>query len=246
MSRTLVIGDIHGGYKALLQVMERAKVTPSDKLIFLGDYVDGWSESEKVVEYLLALKETHNCTFLRGNHETLLVNWLETGKENKLWEGNGGDASVKSYSLDNITKEMREKHLHFFRNLQNYYIDESNRLFVHAGFTNLRGVKDEYIEEGFYWDRTLWEMVLSMDTTISKEDIRYPKRLLHYHEIFIGHTPVTNYGFKYPMNFANVWNIDTGAAFLGRISILDIETKEYWQSDVVAELYPDEEGRNHK
>jgi serine/threonine protein phosphatase 1 len=39
--RTLVIGDIHGGLRAL-QIMERAKVTPKDTLIFLaGDYVDG-------------------------------------------------------------------------------------------------------------------------------------------------------------------------------------------------------------
>jgi len=246
MSRTLVIGDIHGGYKALLQVMERAKVTPSDHLIFLGDYVDGWSESDKVVDYLLELRQTHNCIFLRGNHETLLVKWLETGIENKLWEGNGGDASIKSYSLDNITQEKRDTHLAFFKGLQNYHIDEQNRLFVHAGFTNPRGVKAEFFEEYLYWDRTLWEMVMSIDSTISTEDKRYPRRLLHHSEIYIGHTPVTNFGFKYPMNFANVWNIDTGAAFFGCVSVLDVATKEFWQSDSVASLYPNEEGRNHK
>lgn len=246
MSRTLVIGDIHGGYKALLQVMERANVTSEDHLIFLGDYVDGWSESEKVVDYLLQLRESHNCIFLRGNHETLLVKWLETGIENKLWEGNGGDASIKSYSLDNITQEKRDTHLAFFKGLQNYHVDEENRLFVHAGFTNPRGVKAEFFEEYLYWDRTLWEMVMAMDTTIGTEDSRYPRRLLHHKEIYIGHTPVTNFGFKLPTNFANVWNIDTGAAFWGSISILDIVTKEFWQSDSVASLYPNEEGRNHK
>ena len=55
MTRTLVIGDIHGGLRALHQIMERAKVTANDKLIFLGDYVDGWSESPQVIEYLIAL-----------------------------------------------------------------------------------------------------------------------------------------------------------------------------------------------
>jgi serine/threonine protein phosphatase 1 len=38
--RTLVIGDIHGGLRALHQIIER-HVTPQDTLIFLGDYVDG-------------------------------------------------------------------------------------------------------------------------------------------------------------------------------------------------------------
>jgi serine/threonine protein phosphatase 1 len=43
--RTLVFGDIHGGLRALQQLFERAKITADDRLIFLGDYVDGWSES---------------------------------------------------------------------------------------------------------------------------------------------------------------------------------------------------------
>lgn len=47
-NRILVIGDIHGGLKAINQVFERAKVTTDDRLIFLGDYVDGWSESPQV------------------------------------------------------------------------------------------------------------------------------------------------------------------------------------------------------
>lgn len=244
MSRTLVIGDIHGGYKALLQVLERAKVTKEDTLIFLGDYVDGWSESEKVVDYLLELRQFQKCIFLRGNHETLLVKWLNTKEENKIWERNGGDASMKSYS--NLSAIELGKHMTFFSELKNYYIDNENRLFVHGGFTNPRGIETEFFTEYLYWDRTLWEMVMSMDSNLDKESLQYPKRLKHYKEIYIGHTPVTNFGFTTPTNFANVWNIDTGAAFFGKISILDIDTKEFWQSDAVASFYPDEEGRNHK
>ncbi|MFZ0598180.1 MAG: metallophosphoesterase, partial [Flavobacterium sp.] len=46
--RTFVIGDIHGGLLALEQVMKKAEVTTEDTLIFLGDYVDGWSQSPQV------------------------------------------------------------------------------------------------------------------------------------------------------------------------------------------------------
>jgi serine/threonine protein phosphatase 1 len=46
------------------------------------------------------------------------------------------------------------------------------------------------------------------------------------------------------MQRCNVWNIDTGAAFQGKISALDIATKEFRQSDGVAQLYPGEKGRN--
>ncbi len=41
MERTLIIGDIHGACKGLEQVLERAGLTADDRLIFLGDYVDG-------------------------------------------------------------------------------------------------------------------------------------------------------------------------------------------------------------
>lgn len=246
MSRVLVIGDIHGGYKALLQVLDKANVSSNDTLIFLGDYVDGWSESEKVVEYLLTLKNTNNCVFLRGNHETLLLDWLTTKEENSMWEFHGGLASMKSYSKENMTDEQLQRHITFFKGLENYYLDEHNRLFVHAGFTNPRGVGAEFFREYLYWDRTLWEMVMAMDSSIKPDSVLYPKRLKQYKEIFIGHTPVTNFGFTKPTNFMNVWNIDTGAAFMGRITIMDIDSKEYWQSDIVADFYPNEEGRNHK
>ena len=95
-----------------------------------------------------------------------------------------------------------------------------------------------------FWDRTLWEMARSLDVNISEDDVRYPQRLKLFKEIYIGHTPVTRLGSTVPMNFANVWNIDTGAAFEGPLSIIDVDTKEVWQSDPVCQLYPSEMGRN--
>ena len=85
MHRTLVIGDIHGGLKALFQVFDRANVTKDDTLIFLGDYVDGWSQSPQVIDYLIKLQTNHNCVFIRGNHDELLLEWLNKTKDNPLW-----------------------------------------------------------------------------------------------------------------------------------------------------------------
>ena len=48
------------------------------------------------------------------------------------------------------------------------------------------------------------------------------------------------------MNAINVWNVDTGATFTGRLSALDINTKEIFQSDIVKNLYPNEMGRNKR
>ncbi len=241
MKRTLAIGDIHGGLRALTQAFDRAKVTPNDKLIFLGDYVDGWSESPQVLDYLMALSQTNECIFLRGNHDDLLMEWLR-GKENKLWHQHGGEATILAYSI--LPESAKEPHFEFLQKLQTYYLDDKNRLFVHAGFTNLHGVEHEYFPRMMYWERTLWETALALDPNMSTENPAYPKRFKVYDEIFIGHTPTTRINEMTPQNRANIWNVDTGAAFKGKLSVLDVDSKEFWQSDTLPELYPDETGRN--
>ena len=75
-------------------------------------------------------------------------------------------------------------------------------------------------------------------------DLYYPKRLTIYAEIYIGHTPVSKIGETTPIQMANIWNIDTGAAFTGPLTILDVDTKDYWQSDLLPSLYPNEKGRS--
>ena len=73
--RTLAIGDIHGGLRALQQALQRAVVTTDDLLVFLGDYVDRGRHSVETICLLLALKVKYplRMTLLRGNHETRAI-----------------------------------------------------------------------------------------------------------------------------------------------------------------------------
>lgn len=238
--RTLVVGDIHGAYKALVQVIQRVKIRKNDFFIFLGDYSDGWSQTPEVLDFLLQFRKHYSCLFIRGNHDALCLEFLQGASMDKMWYYHGGDATEKAYQ--NASEEVKQRHIKFLSELENYYLDSNNRLFVHAGFTNLRGVDFEYFPEMFYWDRTLWELAISVE--MSPEQIRYPNRLKLYSEIFIGHTPTVRFETDKPMSANNVWNIDTGAAFKGRITVMDINTKEFWQSNPVFELYPEEMGRN--
>lgn len=240
---TFAIGDIHGGLKALTQVLNKLELKDGDKVVFMGDYVDGWSESAQVVQLLIELSQKIDCIFIKGNHDVWCQNWLKNANDvNPSWFLHGGKETMESY--DGFSAEEKKQHLIFFENLPLYHLDEENRLFLHAGFTSLHGVEKEKHQEYFYLDRSLWEMVLALDKSIPKDSIFYPKRLQHYKEIYIGHTPTTNYNESLPINIANVWNIDTGAAFKGKVTGLNIETKEFVQSDNLPGLYPDEIGRN--
>jgi serine/threonine protein phosphatase 1 len=242
MSRTIVIGDIHGALKALEQVLGKVNVQKDDQLIFLGDYVDGWSQSAEVIEYLIGLEKVQHCIFIKGNHDAWCESWLGRRRPDKEWLFHGGKSTVESYK--NQTASQKATHLEFFKSMRNYYVDDLNRLFIHAGFSSMHGPARERYESNYYWDRTLWEMALAVDKHLDKDSKLYPRRLSHYREIFIGHTPTVNYDTDMPMHACNVWNIDTGAAFLGRLSAMDAGTKEIWQSDIVQHLYPGEKGRN--
>jgi len=242
--RTLAVGDIHGGLQGLIQVLERANLSSDDELIFLGDYVDGWSEAAQVIQHLIELSKTNTCVFIKGNHDIWCEQWLAFGTVNDVWYKNGGKETIESY--DGFSKEEKLMHLDFFEAMTLYHLDSENRLFLHAGFTSMHGVERELHKENFYFDRTLWEMALTMDNRIGKDSKIYPNRLKHYSEIYIGHTPTINFGNDKPMNAANVWNVDTGATFTGKLSAIDIDTKEIFQSDKVMDLYPDEVGRNKK
>ena len=67
--RTFAIGDIHGGLKALIQVLNKLALKEGDQLVFMGDYVDGWSESAQVIQFLIAMSKKFKCVFIKGNHD---------------------------------------------------------------------------------------------------------------------------------------------------------------------------------
>ncbi|WP_196885624.1 metallophosphoesterase family protein [Aureivirga sp. CE67] len=242
MKKTFVIGDIHGGLKALKEILEKAPIEKDDLLIFLGDYVDGWSESSKVIQFLIELEKKQSCIFIEGNHDLWCRKWLENGETPSTWLLHGGRETIESYKRNkNIS---REEHLSFLKNLVKFYVDKENRLFIHAGFTSTYGPERELSRDNHIWDRTLWELALATQKDLEEDHIFYPKRLKLFKEIFIGHTPTTRVSCTIPMQAMNVWNVDTGAAFKGKLSIMDIDSQEYWQSEALPILYPMEKGRN--
>ncbi len=240
MKRTFVIGDIHGGLIALKQLLEKTDKDYKSNYIFLGDLVDGWSESAQTIEFLIEFSKKNQCVFIKGNHDEWCYQWLKTGKANSIWLRHGGESTVMSYE----TVVDKSEHLLFFEQMIDYFIDSENRLFIHAGFSSMHGPHKEKYKSNYSWDRTLWEVAVALDHRISLESGSYPKRLKLFKEIYIGHTPTTELNSLEPINKANVWNIDTAAAFKGKLTMLDIDTKTFMQSDFVYKLYPKEKGRN--
>ncbi len=216
MSRLLCVGDTHGAYQGLMQALEKAKFNPAeDRLISLGDTHDGWSEAHLIMGYYMGLGD--NFTYLIGNHDVSFISWVDSYRALGV-----GVATRHSEWL------KRQKYLH---------IEPNGAVFVHAGWHpggDLLDPKQLQMEE-YVWNRTFWQGMY--------EGRNYAK---DHHEVFIGHTPTTFVKpfLPLPLNRRNVWNLDTGAAFMGKVTVMDTETKEYWQSETCAALYPLERGRN--
>jgi serine/threonine protein phosphatase 1 len=108
MSRTIVIGDLHGCHDEALALLDRLAVTENDRVIFAGDLVDRGPKPRECVE--LAMK--HEC--ILGNHEE---KHLQSSRHH-----------------EETRKELREEHYAYFRKLPKYIrIAECNAVIVHAG-----------------------------------------------------------------------------------------------------------------
>jgi serine/threonine protein phosphatase 1 len=247
--RVFVMGDLHGASKALVQCLIRSEFDlKKDTLIQLGDVVDGYPDVYECVELLLKIP---NLVPIKGNHEDWFLEFIRTGYHPAGWD-EGGEATLISYlKLSErehkirkarygfesalVPKDIPLRHRHFFESQKPFYIDKENNCFVHGGFDRFLPF-DKQDPWNYYWDRGLWEDALTHEI-LSKKDPEPFYNLSKFHEIFIGHTPTLNWNTQKPMRAINILNVDTGAGHGGKLTIMNIHSKKYFQSDPVSELY---------
>jgi serine/threonine protein phosphatase 1 len=217
MQRKFVIGDIHGHYKALKKVLGNAGFNSgTDLLISLGDIVDHGPQPIEAIEELMGFD---HFIHILGNHDDWCYQYLKYGRKTVSWTSQGGRVTVEAYIKNPLFKE---RHARFLENAKLYYIDDENRLFVHAGYDWRRSFESQkYEKDILLWNRTLFDASFVYQ--------RKGKLFDEFKEIFIGHTPTQIMGKDEPINASNVWMLDTGISSIGYLTLMDIETKQFWQ-----------------
>jgi serine/threonine protein phosphatase 1 len=210
------IGDIHGELGKLERLLDRLALTASDRLVFLGDYVDRGPDSAGVVERLIALGRELRCTFLLGNHESMFLDFL--GWKGAAWFGgdaflmNGGDRTLASYGF--FGEQAQQKgfdlppaHAEFYRGLRLYH-HEGDYLFVHAGLgpRGLQSGDPSYAlrvsrPEDLLWNRSTADLPHTLGLTV-----------------IYGHTPSRDFSVRRNEPFSI--GIDTGAVYGGPLSAI--------------------------
>ena len=225
--RVYAIGDIHGRLDCLDTLIARIcaddamRAPATTTIVFLGDLIDRGPDSCGVVERAIALRATHRCVFLMGNHEEILI---------KTWEGDvasvrllhrvGGRETLLSYGvteadydaadfervIELVKQSVPVEHIAFLRRFRDTYA-AGDYLFVHAGVRPGTPIDQQ--------DPTDMRWIRERFLTDTRD---HGAMVVHGHSI-------TNDIDEQP----NRIGIDTGAYASGRLTALGIEGTSRWQ-----------------
>ena len=220
--RIYAVGDVHGNINALRSVFSRidndlASADPNTRAvqIFLGDLVDRGPASREVLDQLINRSFAHEMLMLKGNHEAMLLEFLDNPSLLSHWRQYGGLQTLISYGLKPsinptpdeqraLARELASRISRLQRNLLTTMPTSytcGDFFFVHAGVRPGVPLKAQK-EEDLLWIRE--------DFLLHERD--FEKIIVH------GHTPVAE-----PQVHSNRINLDTGAYATGQLTCLVID-----------------------
>lgn len=208
------IGDVHGCLAELRQLeqlveADAAGVSGEKWIVMLGDYVDRGPQSAQVIEHLLGPAPKGFRRFaLAGNHEQMLLDFLDAPNDSAEWLAYGGVETLASYGVDassgggrpaalarSLEAQMPRSHLEWLRQLP-ISLEIPGFIFVHAGVRPGRALAEQD-DRDLLWIREPFLGVPTDNGTI----------VVH------GHTPEVE-----PVRLAWRVGVDTAAFATGRLT----------------------------
>ncbi len=200
-SRTIVVGDIHGCYDELMDLLDKLDFGESDRIVSVGDLITKGPKNREVLELFMT---DSRFTTVIGNHDLAL---------RRLW--NGEDVDLKS-SQKETHKELKEEKDRFvpYLNSLPFTIDLGSHLVVHAGLRPNVELQSQTTED-LTQIRTLGEDRDSKDGTPWYDVYEGEKVVL------FGHWPASE-----PRRGKMAIGLDTGCVYGQLLTAYTIETDE--------------------
>jgi serine/threonine protein phosphatase 1 len=157
--KTFVIGDVHGRRAQLNCLLEMIpRDAAHDMLVLLGDIIDRGEDVPGTVADVVKLHEEQpeRVLCLRGNHEQMLLDFVDDGATLWLHAAVGSECTFQQYTSKPLrvrseqdfavlrkafTDAIPPAHLDFFRSLPLYHEDDY-ALYVHAGLSKGQHPRD--------------------------------------------------------------------------------------------------------
>lgn len=220
-----IIGDVHGCFNTLLELIKQFPNKEKSQICFVGDVIDRGLFSCDVVELIMQ----NDYKMVMGNHERRLLSNKFEFLNNKVpfdrswFFGNGGEATYRSYLGQSV--EFKQRHVDFLESRP-----------VYLEFKECKNQNGEHLVVSHSAVGNMWE--LRNDKYASEE---FKRHLLsgrgdemQVSGIFnvYGHTPVREVKF-----YKNSADIDTGCVFnevgFDKLSALEFPSmKIYTQRNV--------------
>jgi serine/threonine protein phosphatase 1 len=227
MASVWAIGDIHGQINHLNSLLEALPRQPEDVTLFVGDFIDRGPDSAGVVRRVLAEYDAapENTILLWGNHEDMAASRFGIEAPSKLeydpydWYRNGGIEALQSYGFvqpELFVAPCPEELERLFSLLRVYwrppveqFPDLTHCIYVHAGV--LPGITPE---------RSSGEVMLWIREDFLDYYDKSGRLVIH------GHTP-----FREVRVRPDKIGIDTGAAYGGLLTALQMPERRIYQAD---------------
>jgi len=221
--RVYAVGDIHGRADLLKDIHRLIEEDAArdqvqeNVLVYLGDYIDRGVFVREALDMLCSdVLPGFRRIFLKGNHEQMMLEFLENPELLEPWVQLGGQSTLLSYgvkvSLSDFSRNKAEsaqkalidslprEHFSFLSNLKLCF-ELGDYLFVHAGVRPGKALSEQ-IPEDLLWIR---------DDFLSSGE-HFGARIVH------GHSIVSS-----PEILPNRINVDTGAYASGKLNCAVLE-----------------------
>lgn len=201
-SRTIVIGDIHGCYDELEDLLAEVQFAADDRLVSVGDLITKGPKSREVLERFITDPQ---FSAVMGNHDLAL---------RRKWNGEKVKLKDSQKLTNKDLKKDKDRYLTFLNSLP-FMIDLGTHLVVHAGvrpgvslhsqtsedLTELRSLgKDRAARDGTPW-----------------YDVYDGEKI-----VLFGHWPAAQ-----PRRGKQAIGLDTGCVYGNELTAYIIETGEF-------------------
>jgi hypothetical protein len=204
VSRTVVVGDVHGCYDELVELVGLVGLAESDRLVCVGDLVTKGEKSREVLELFMG---DARFSSVLGNHDLALLEYWKGEREKKKLKG----------AQRKCAKQLKDGRDRFAAYLETLppYIDLGSHVVVHAGLRPGVALEEQSLDD------------LTALRTLGKK--RESRKGTPWYEVYdgekvalFGHWPADE-----PRRGPRAIGLDTRCVYGGRLTAYVVETGEF-------------------
>jgi diadenosine tetraphosphatase ApaH/serine/threonine PP2A family protein phosphatase len=201
MGWTIVVGDIHGCYEELLELLNRAAFAADDRVVAVGDLIVKGEKNRQVLDLFSSDPRFSSVT---GNHDLAL---------RRHWRNEPVSLTEQQESAALELDEERARYSQYLDSLP-LMIDLGAHLVVHAGLRPGVALEEQSIED-------LTELRTLGPDPKSREGVPWYEEYEGEKTVLFGHWPA-----REPRRSRRAIGLDTGCVYGHRLTAYIIETAE--------------------